>query len=208
MPFADPTYRRPSEAGGITIILALMLLVLLTVAAVGMSRNALRDIVTVGFGRQGAMARNVADSGLEWSIHWLDPENGKVANEGSALHLTTLKAALLQDPTLAGVAKAVQAGDPTDYSPGGTPPTDLMLSSPTGTTQGYTLGLTYMGKLPPDLTGQGASTGTFRPASGELPKLGPDLWAVRSDAQVTQGTVTSPVTFIHARELWISTPIQ
>ncbi|NTW84662.1 MAG: hypothetical protein HGB30_00705 [Holophagaceae bacterium] len=204
MPYAGPTYRRPSEAGGITIILALMLLVLLTVAAVGMSRNALRDITAVGFGRQGAMARNVADSGLEWAIHWLDPENGKVANEGSALHLTNLKAALLQDLTLAGVAKAVQAGNPTNYSPGGTPPTDLRLSSPTGTTQGYTLGLTCMGKLPIVLMSQGASTGTFRPAAGGLQQLAPDLWAVRSDAQVTQG----PVTFVHARELWISTPIQ
>ena len=200
----DARHRRASEAGGITIIVALMLLILLTTAAVGMSRNALRDIVTVGFGRQGAMARSVADSGLGWSIHWIDLENGKVAPEGSARNLRNLKAALLLDPTLAGVAKAVRAGSLTNYAPGGTPPTDLALSSAAGTTQGYTLGLTCMGKLPIVLMSQGASTGTFRPAAGGLQQLAPDLWAVRSDAQVTQG----PVTFVHARELWISTPIQ
>lgn len=194
------------EAGGITIIVALMLLVLLTVAALAMSRNSLREIVTSGFSRQGAMARNIADSGIEWSIHWIDLENGKVAT-GSALQLTSLKAALLADDTLAGVAKDINSTNftaPVNYTPGGTLQADLMLTGATGVTQGYTLGLTRMGKLPITYMSQGAGTGAFTPASGGPLKQAPDLWALRSDAQVLQG----PATFIHAKEVWISTPVQ
>ncbi|MDP1830922.1 MAG: hypothetical protein Q8K67_02600 [Geothrix sp.] len=197
-----------SQAGGITIIVALMLLVLLTVASVAMSRNSLREIVTSGFSRQGAMARNVADSGIEWSIHWIDLENSKVAPAGtSALQLASLKAGLLANDTLAGVAKDINSPDftaPLDYVPGGTLQADLLLPGAIGLVQGYTLGLTRMGKLPITGMSQGVGAGAFTPATGGPLKQAPDLWAIRSDAQVTQG----PATFIHAKEVWISTPVQ
>jgi hypothetical protein len=191
-----------SQAGGITILVSLMLLVLLTIAAVGMSRNSFREIVTSGFSRQGAMTRNVADSGIEWSIHWIDLENGKLATSGAALQLNTLKTTLLADETLAGIAKDISTGG--DYAPGGTLQSDLKLPGPTGVIQGFTLGLTRMGKLPVTDISQGAGSGAFTPASGGPLRQAPDLWAVRSDAQVQQGSVT----FIHAKEAWISTPVQ
>ena len=194
-----------SQAGGITIIVALMLLVLLTVAALAMSRNSLREIVTSGFSRQGAMARNVADSGINWSIHWIDLENGKVAS-GTALQLVRLKAGLLANDTLSGRAKDINSTDftaPLDYVPGGTLQGELQLPGSAGVTQGYTLGLTRMGKLPITMMSQGSGSGAFTPASGGPLKQAPDLWAIRSDAQVIQG----PTTFIHSKEVWISTPV-
>ena len=193
---------RSTQAGGITILVSLMLLVLLTIAAVGMSRNSFREIVTSGFSRQGAMTRNVADSGIEWSIHWIDLENGKLATSGAALQLNTLKTTLLADETLAGIAKDISSGG--NYTPGGTLQSDLKLPGPTGVTQGFTLGLTRMGKLPVTDISQGSGSGAFTPASGGPLRQAPDLWAVRSDAQVQQGSVT----FIHAKEAWISTPVQ
>lgn len=193
---------RSTQAGGITILVSLMLLVLLTIAAVGMSRNSFREIVTSGFSRQGAMTRNVADSGIEWSIHWIDLENGKRATSGAPLQLNTLKTTLLADDTLAGVAKDISSGG--DYSPGGTLQAELKLPGPTGVIQGFTLGLTRMGKLPVTDISQGSGSGAFTPASGGPLRQAPDLWAVRSDAQVQQGAVT----FIHAKEAWISTPVQ
>lgn len=201
-----PRNPKHSQAGGITIIVALMLLVLLTVAAVAMSRNSLREIVTSGFSRQGAMARNVADSGIEWSIHWIELENSKVAS-GAAQKFAQLKGGLLDVETLAGRAKDVNSTNfsaPLDYVPGGTLQTEFQLSGPAGVTQGFTLGLTRMGKLPITMMSQGAGSGAFTPASGGPLKQAPDLWAVRSDAQVIQG----PTTFIHAKEVWISTPVQ
>ena len=199
----------PTETGGITILVALMLLVLLTIAAVGMSRNSFREIVTSGFSRQGSMARNVADSGIEWSIHWIDLANGSaaVATDIEATKLTNLKKALLMDSTLAGVAKDVNSASataPTDYAANGTLPTEFQLPHPTGVVQGFTLGLTRMGKLPIADLSQGSGAGAFTPASGGPLNQAPDFWAIRSDAQVQQGNVT----FVHAKEVWISTPVQ
>ena len=200
---------RPSEAGGITIVVALMLLVLLTVAAVAMSRNSLRDIVTSGFTRQGAMARNVADSGIEWSIYWIEQENSATAGV-TALKMANLSDGLLNDTTLSGRARDVTSFVPGTsssndiYAPGGTPPADLMLPSVAGVTEGFTLGMTNMGKLPITMMSQGSGTNAFTPAAGTENKNAPDLWAIRSDAQVSQGGMT----FVHAREAWISTPVR
>ncbi len=189
-----------------TILVALMLLVLLTIAAMAMARNSLREIATTGFSRQGAMARNVADSGLEWSIHWLDVENGKLApSDNAAEKLTQLKATLLQDLTLAGVARDLASpSSPVVYAPGRTVLLGQSLSHISGATQGFTLGLTYMGKLPVAGMSQGAGSGAFTPAAGGQALQAPDLWAIRSDAQVVQGGVT----FIHGKELWVSTPVR
>ena len=208
MPGTGSPHPRPSETGGITIVVALMLLILLTTAAVGMSRNALRDIVTVGFGRQGGMSRNVAESGVGWSIFWMDLENGKVATSGtSAQKLVRLKTALLMDDTRTGSAFDLSSSDPTSptaYSPNGTVLEDLKLVTSDGSIQGYTLGLTRMGKLPIVLTSQGMGASAYAPAAGGKARQAPDLWATRADAQVTQ----TPVTFVHAKEVWFSTPVQ
>jgi len=196
--------RNRSEVGGITILVALMLLVLLTIAAVGMSRNSFREIVTSGFTRQGAMARNTADSGIEWAVHWFEMENGNVAT-GVPAQVRGQRIVLLKNELLRGFAKDALTG--ADYAADVTPPTEFTLpGSPDGVVQGYTLGVTLMGKGSVSNTGQGITQGSYAPASGSAQalKVLPDLWAVRSDAQVRQGATT----FIHAREAWITTPVQ
>jgi hypothetical protein len=183
-----------------------MLLVLITVAAMGMSRNALRELIIVGTARQGAMARNTADSGIEWAVYWIEDKNAPQAAE-TALKINNLKAALLKDDTLAGVAKDITSSDPTaptNYVPGTSLQTDLELPAPASVVQGFTVGLTRMGKLPITNISQGAGSGAFTPASGGPLLQAPDLWAIRSDAQVTQGNLT----FIHAKEAWVSTPVK
>jgi len=196
---------RRTQRGGMTILVALMLLVLLTIAAMAMARNSLREIATTGFSRQGAMARNVADSGLERSIHWMDMANGALAPEGSAANLNLLKATLLLDPTKAG--KSWDLASPSagvEYNPTTTTQTGITLTAAGSTTQASTLGLTYMGKLPVAGMSQGGGTGGYTPAAGGAAQQAPDLWAVRADAQVVQGGVT----FTHAKELWVSTPVR
>ncbi len=204
MSFATQRNRNHSEAGGITILVALMLLVLLTIAAVGMSRNSFREIVTSGFSRQGAMARNAADSGVEWAVHWIEIENSNVAT-GVPAQFRIQRAALRENQLLQGFARDALTG--ADYSPDVALVPDFTLAgSPDGVVQGFTLGLTLMGKGSVSNTGQGITQGSFAPASGSAQalKVLPDLWAVRSDAQVQQGATT----FIHAREAWITTPVQ
>jgi hypothetical protein len=203
MPGRTTRSLQDSQAGGITIIVTLMLLVLLTVAAMGMSKNSLREIAISGTTRQGSMARNVADSGIEWSTYWMYPPNATAAT-GTALALSNLANTLLVNPGMAG-----QAYDPTT---GGlyvtsvlpTPPADTSLPPVNGTTQGFTVALTRMGKLPITGTSQGAGQGSFAPATGSVPLQAPDLWAIRSDSQVTTGVAPFAMTFFHSKESWVS----
>jgi len=189
------------EAGGITILVVLMLLVLLTISAIGMSKNAFREIVISGTARQGSMARNAADSGIEWSIFWMDLNNSTSAS-GMAKNLADTKAKLLADPTYSGKPWDIAKTTMTDYVPGTN--TAETLASSGGTTQAYTIGLTRMGKLPITDMSQGLGAGAFTPATGSEAKQAPDLWAVRSDSQISVGGVV----FSHAKEAWISTPVQ
>jgi len=196
-----------AQAGGITILVTLMLLVLITVGAMGMSKNALRELAISGTSRQGSMARNVADSGIEWAVYWVDQYNSPNAT-GTALQMNNLKVMLGQNPSKAGVAY-----DPTTmapYDPGAlpTPPADTTLNSASGTTQGFTVALTRMGKLPITDMSQGVSQGSFTPAAGSVALQAPDLWALRSDSQIKVGTGPFAMTFFQAKEAWVSTPAQ
>jgi Tfp pilus assembly protein PilX len=210
----QPRHSFHPESGAITILVALMLLVLLTVAAVGMSRNSFRETVISGTSRQGAMTRNLADSGIEWGIYWLDTANSRSGASGSASKLIGLRDALLQGDSLAGrpmdplktfSASGVNSTATTynENSPP-TPPADLSFTGTSSvSSQGFTTALTRMGKLPITDMSQGTGPGAFAPAQGGISRQAPDLWAVRSDAQVVSG-----LTFTHAKEAWITTPVQ
>jgi hypothetical protein len=197
-----PSTHRTHQSGGITILVALMLLVLITIAAVSMSRNSFREVVTSGTTRQGAMTRNVADSGIEWGILYLDPNN---ASTGTNQSLATLASTLVAGQ-ITGLAYDVSTQARIATLPNtNTPPADLQV--PAGSGNGYNIALTLMGKAPTVLqsasVGSTSGGGNLRAAS-VLSKTDPDLWAIRSDALVTVGAVT----FIHSKESWISTPVR
>lgn len=198
-----------SQSGGITILVALMLLVLLTIAAVGMSRNSFREVVSSGTSRQGAMVRNTADAGIEWSIYWLDLNNAQSAAD-SGLKLHALKNWLLLNEPNAGKAYDLDMGlfDPSDLPSPSSFAADQKLPNALGNLQGFTTALTRMGKLPITDMSQGITQGTFAPAQGGVNKQAPDLWAVRSDAQLQVGTGLLAPVFVHSKEAWISTPVQ
>jgi hypothetical protein len=179
-----------------------------------MSRSSFKEIRTSGFLRQGAMARNVADSGLHWSIYWLDmPESGDAA----AQRLIALKNAIAGDNGKSGRLWGVDAAE---YRPGGPPSAggaslpppssgpDFRPGTDADYEQGFTIGLMRMGKLPVTNMSQGAGQGAFAPAAGGAMPQAPDLWAIRSDAQIRPagpGT-TFAHAFTHAKEAWVSTP--
>ena len=190
-----------SQSGGITILVTLMLLVLLTIAAVSMARNSFREVVTSGTTRQGAMTRNVADSGIEWAILYSDPLNHPGATTSSTA-MQTLARTLLAG-NIFGVPYKVKSQAYIATLPNTeTVPADLQVPAASG--NGANIALTCMGKMAQTMTTQtaGNPSGGNTPASGAPSLTAPDLWAVRSDAQVTQGAVT----FLHSKEGWISTP--
>jgi hypothetical protein len=196
-----PSSTLHAQSGGITILVTLMLLVLLTIAAVSMSRNSFREVVISGTTRQGAMTRNLADSGIEWSILYIDPINHP-GNTTSSTALQAIASTLLKNQIF-GVPYDVSSQAAITTLPNvAAMPADLQM--PAGSGNGTNIALTCMGKMPPTGWSQGAgSTGTQNIRTvGNPPPTDPDIWAVRSDAQVTQG----PVTFWHSKEAWISTP--
>ena len=189
------------EQGGITILVALMLLVFLTIAAIGMSRNSFREIVVSGTSRQGAMARNVADSGIEYGILWMQPSTMRPAASGtSAESLQSLASWLVTGQRYGTPYKLDQSA----FSSCNTsaPASDLQVPASSG--NGFNLALTAMGKMP--MTGQSQTAGSsgigYTPAAGNLALVAPDLWALRSDGVVNAGGAT----FFHSKEAWISSP--
>jgi hypothetical protein len=204
------------QAGGTTILVVLTLLVLLTVAGLSMSKNSLKEIQTTAFVRQGAMATQVADSGIEWAFYWVDlgdpPES-----DGAPAKLIALKNALARDNSRSGtmwdITSAPNSNSYVKYEPGkglrqeDLPPPSMAPGFNEGSEPdfklSYTIGLTRMGKLPIANMSQG---GAYNPASGGANLQAPDLWAIRSDAQVKP--VGSSVTFTQAREMWVSTPVR
>ncbi len=202
------SHAQHTQTGGITILVALSLLVLLTIAAVSMSRNSFREVVISGTSRQGAMARNTADAGIEWSVYWLDLKNAASA-PGTGANLVTLKKTLLDNNPMSG--KPYDVSTQAAYT---APPSvsglqaDQKFSTVAGTIQGFSTAMTRMGKLPITDMSQGITQGTFGPAKGGINLQAPDLWAIRSDAQIQVGTGPLAPNFHHSKEAWISTPVQ
>ncbi|MCE1228855.1 MAG: hypothetical protein LWX11_05140 [Firmicutes bacterium] len=199
-----PTFH--PQTGGITILVCLMLLVLLTVAAFGMSRNSLREVIIAGTSRQGSMARNVADSGIEWSLYWLNIDNQVGAADPEGLQFLTLYKRVLADPTKKG--QSWDAVTQSAYTPGSN--TLATLNNPaslSGTSQTFSVGLTHMGSIDKPLVSQTSAPGGYSPAAGGATAsapIMPNVLAIRSDSQVT----VAGVTFTHGKEAWITTPIQ
>lgn len=176
-----------NENGGVTILVALMLLVLLTVAAVGMSKNSLRENILAGTARQGTVVRNIADAGLEWSIFWLDDSNVASGSAGAAA-LQSMANNILINPNLAGLYQALPAGANSD----------MIMNNVSGVDIEYfDLQMMSTGKLPVAWTSQNAVA-----MNSTSMALLPDLWAIRADGHYLQG---GSVDFVHSREIWVST---
>ena len=62
--------RADGEQGGVVIIAALMLLMLLALATFGLSRTVLREVGISGNTFQGGRADAAADAGLDWFMAW------------------------------------------------------------------------------------------------------------------------------------------
>jgi hypothetical protein len=106
------------QRGGMTIVMALVLLAIMSLAAFSLSRNAIRELSTTGHLIQGDKAAEASDAGLDWFIVWSHPDNmtlayatpGAVGNQSLAKAMNDLKApnwydALQADGLLANSAR-------------------------------------------------------------------------------------------------------
>ena len=179
-------HRHPSpETGGITIVVALMLLVLLTIFAMGASRDSLREVMISATTRQEAMVRNTADSGVEWAVYWLAPSNaetGGASGSPASAQFITATNELRGDATAAGQIRTMAPVSVYD--------------SGDGRTDQFTVSVSRIGKFEPPGMDQKLITDW---------RLRPDAWCVRADATVAY---EGGLAFKHAREAWISVPIR
>ena len=88
---------RKRQAGGVTIIVALVLVTVMGAGVFGLARSSLRELAISGSVSQGVKADKAADSGMDWFITWAHPDNiaanaGNATAEGAlATTLTSLK---------------------------------------------------------------------------------------------------------------------
>lgn len=66
-------HSRKAEQGGLTILVAIILLSVATVAAIGLSRDSIREALITGNEGTGRKAYEMADSGLDWVVTWGSP---------------------------------------------------------------------------------------------------------------------------------------
>lgn len=186
------------QTGAITILVALFLLVLLTIAALAMSHNALREVIISGTVRQGTEVRNVADNGLEWSCYWLTPDSSgltKATPDAGAKAFGDVVRELSSNPEYSGVIKPVSATGAV-----------MTRSEADGATRKFSLGVILMGKQQLDLTGGAPSTGAGGMTTAVPTQLLPDIWSIRSTGTLSYGVTGAD--FQHIREAWVTAPPQ
>lgn len=172
---------RHRERGGITIMVVLMLLVLLTIAAVSMSKNAVREVIIAGTSRQGAEVRSLADSGLEWSLYWMepaDPAGNRPAATDLALTLREKIAEISADTALTGQPQNLNG--------------ELAL----GTDRTARLQLMFMGKVDPLGSSPDPTVSPGLPSPTNL-----DCWSIRAEGRLAY---PDGPTFLHRREVWLT----
>lgn len=105
------------QAGGAAILLALIILVVMSLAAFGVARNALRDLSIVGTVTQGTKAEEAADAGLDWFIIWSHPDTALSAtsasgNKALVAKLQDIKSATWGDPDIPNTTRDLNVADP------------------------------------------------------------------------------------------------
>jgi hypothetical protein len=181
---------RANETGAITILVTLMLLVLLTVWAISMSKNALREVMITGTSRQGAQVRNASTAGIDWAVFWLMDDLTKTRSNptAGAISLRDQKSTFvttMQTGVLSGVIS--NAADMTLPAPGA------------NSTLSFQLYLTYMGNPRLPFTQQDVRATSISAATAGTVQL----WAVRSDGILNY---TSGPTFVNRQEAWFTLP--
>ena len=182
---------RTGEAGAVTILVTLMMLVLLTVWAVAMSKNALREVIITGTSRQGAQVRNLSETGIDWSIYWMmdDLTGSRTAptTGTGAYALRAQKSTLVAAQQTGIISNAISTTDMTLTANGVNP------------AQSFQVFLTYMGNPRLTFTQQDVRASSISAATAGTVQL----WAVRSDGYLTY---TGGPTFINRQEAWITLP--
>ena len=181
------------ETGGLTILVALVMLVVVTVAALGLSRTSLREVMISGNESTGRKAFEMADSGLDYVISWGSPYANTSTAPSAATLQTNMGSLLSAIDTPSAQSGFIDASGTLRYkmlstAVGGdlTPSTSTYLQN-TVVTPAFDLEVRYLGQIPLQNTGAGGFVKSNR-----------SFWLVHSTGRANIGTTGQ--SFISQRE--------
>lgn len=174
----DSTFRARQQ-GGLTILLALVLVAVMGAATFSLSRNAIRELSMAGTVIQGEKAGASADAGLDWVIIW-----GQGGVSEAAFNSAT--PGTRQTSLLDGIKKALSPL--TGYPPftlTGSGQTTMALNQ-TNTTQDFDIEVRFLGNLPASRSGGGSSDNSGASGGTKLQTAAGDyFWRVLSTGRAT-----------------------
>jgi hypothetical protein len=186
-----PRKGRSGEEGAATILVTLFMLVLLTIWAVSLSKNALREAIITGTTSQGSQVRNLTEAGIDWAVYWMmdDLTNSRTTptSTSGAYALRSQKSSLVAAQQTGIITGPISNADMTLSATG---------ANPSLTFQLY---LTYMGNPRLPFTQQDVRATSISAATAGTVQL----WAVRSDGSLSY---TGGPTFLHRQEAWFTLP--
>lgn len=194
-----PTSFRTRQQGGLTIIMALVLVGVMGAATFSLSRNAIRELSMAGTIVQGNKAAASADAGLDWVIIW---GQGAV-NEASFTSATpsAKETALLK--MIKDTIASTTGHPPVTLASGG----DAAMSlNQVGSAhiQDFDIEARYLGNLPAGRTGGGSSDNSGASGGTKVGGASGDyFWRFLSTGRATP---TGAATFQAQRELVATLP--
>jgi hypothetical protein len=196
------TFRRQQQ-GGLTIVMALVLVGVMGAATFSLSRNAIRELSMAGTIIQGNKAAAAADAGLDWAITW---GQGTVDYAG---FLAAGGSTTSQQTFLTGLQSTINSNYLITTMAGSSVPSMTLNQGGTATTdQNFDLEIRFLGPLRTSAygssTGSGASGGTAASGNAASGSVVGYVWRVQATGHATP---TGGQLYQAQRELVISRAI-
>ncbi len=193
---------RNGQEGGITILVALILVSVTAIAAFGLSREAFRDAMITGNDSTGRKAYEMADSGVDYVISWSGDPTGSTAGSATA---TTLMSNLASLTNAADLESAQQSGVNIDAS--GSVAFTMAATSMGGDMTPATTGYLQSSQVKPawDLEMRWLGTNPLADTSQGMGVQGNrSWWLIKTTGRANVGT--TGLSFISKREALIDVP--
>ncbi len=192
---------RTKQQGGLTIVMALVLVAVMGAASFSLSRNAIRELSMAGTVVQGGKAGASADAGLDWVIIWA--QGGVNEGQYTAAGPVTGQLTLLKDmkDTLASTT-----GYPAKVISGvGDTAMKINSSATAPSDQDFDIETRYLGTLPAARTGGGSSDNSGASGGTKVGGASGDyLWRMVATGRATPKG--SSLTYSAQRELVATLP--
>jgi hypothetical protein len=201
MPTPTLSSSQTKQQGGLTIVMALVLVAVMGAASFSLSRNAIRELSMAGTVVQGGKAGASADAGLDWVIIWA--QGGVNQSDYTAAGPASGQLTLLQNmkDTLASTT-----GYPATIISGvGDSAMKINSSTSAPSDQDFDIETRYLGTLPPSRTGGGSSDNSGASGGTKVSGSSGDyLWRMVATGRATPKG--SSLTYTAQRELVATLP--